>query len=114
MMQFHPIFAVVAFIGVPTLLPAEDLAIGVPAPKLSSMIFVKGEPVNDLAKGTRYVVEFRGTACVHASAGRPAARVPPTSHSGQRACRLSFSIVHFPALEFTRSQKGVPVEVVGI
>ena len=43
---------------------AEELTIGSPAPPLKIKSFLKGEPVQALAKGTVYVVEFSGTGCV--------------------------------------------------
>jgi thiol-disulfide isomerase/thioredoxin len=62
-MRFHVVFASSVLLGVVSLLPAEQLTIGRPAPKLPPLVFVKGEAVKELAKGRTYVVEFWGISC---------------------------------------------------
>src|SRR5262249_22061137 len=62
-MRFNVVLASGVLLGFVSLLPAEELTIGRPAPKLPPLIFVKGEAVKELAKGTTYVVEFWGTSC---------------------------------------------------
>jgi thiol-disulfide isomerase/thioredoxin len=44
-------------------LGADLLTVGSPAPPLEVERFLKGEPVEELSKGTVYIIEFAGTNC---------------------------------------------------
>jgi thiol-disulfide isomerase/thioredoxin len=58
------IFALLALATQSLLLQTAPLQIGDAAPTLTLGEFVAGEPIDQLTKGTVYVIEFSGTTCV--------------------------------------------------
>jgi thiol-disulfide isomerase/thioredoxin len=59
----HILFALLLATASPSVLGADLLTVGSPAPPLEVERFLKGEPVKELSKGTVYVIEFSGTYC---------------------------------------------------